>query len=227
MRSFKEKLENFWYYYKWHTVIGAFFVFFAIIAVYQLVSKESVDTYVLYAGPRSLTADEIEEVEGAFRQFSPDLDGDGKKNVVLTDIVMLTSEQIEENKRLAAESGVDYYVDLEYMAQMKSNFATQIAAGDAYVCLLSPELYAIDFPAGAYMTLEELGIDSEGSSDGISLKFSSLPFSKAFSVFGRLPDDTVIAFRRMGALASAKGKSEHERFESQKALFKDIVEFGR
>ena len=103
----------------------------------------------------------------------------------------------------------------------------ELSAGDSFICLLSPDVYALDNASNAFMTLSELGISEEGSEDGVAIVFKSLPFASYSSVFDKLPDDTLVVFRRLGASASAKGQSEQERFDNQKKVFIRLCGFGK
>ena len=81
MSKLSEKLDNFWYHYKWHTIVTLFFVVVFGICIGQMASKDKVDAYIMYAGPSAFFASEIEEMQSAFETVMPDLNGDGKKVV--------------------------------------------------------------------------------------------------------------------------------------------------
>ena len=51
-------LENYWYHYKWHTLIVAFFVIMLTVMGVQMCSREDNDIYIIYAGPE-LISDEL------------------------------------------------------------------------------------------------------------------------------------------------------------------------
>ena len=98
MNKFLKWFDNYWYHYKWHTIVGAFVAVFLVIVIGQMASKEKVDVYIMYAGPKSFTPAVIHEIEDAFEDIMPDLNGDGKKIVQFTDIMYLTDKKIEEYK---------------------------------------------------------------------------------------------------------------------------------
>ena len=52
--TLKEKLKNFWYHYKWHSVVALVVVIALLVCTLQLCKKESYDTYILYAGSKSI-----------------------------------------------------------------------------------------------------------------------------------------------------------------------------
>ena len=48
--NLKQRVENYWYHYKWHTLIALFIVITLSVCILQLCQKNSYDVYVLYAG---------------------------------------------------------------------------------------------------------------------------------------------------------------------------------
>ena len=54
--------ENFWYHYKWPTLIIAFFALFFLIAIAQMSSKPKYDAHLLYAGPTYLDGEVVAEI---------------------------------------------------------------------------------------------------------------------------------------------------------------------
>ena len=48
------KLENFWYHYKWHTIVGIFIVIVAAILITQLFTKTEYDVNIIYAGEKAI-----------------------------------------------------------------------------------------------------------------------------------------------------------------------------
>ena len=50
-----KKFENFWYYYKWHTIIGIALVAVVVVLIVQLFTKPSYDVNIVYAGEKSIS----------------------------------------------------------------------------------------------------------------------------------------------------------------------------
>ena len=90
---FFKKLENFFYHYKWHTIIAAFLIFAISLCVFQTCKRTSYDAYVLYAGGKNLRSVEEGETDSTFVKLSKtlkfyvgDYDGDGEKNLSFSEI---------------------------------------------------------------------------------------------------------------------------------------------
>ena len=85
MGKIKKKLENYWYHYKTHTLLGALALTVCLVAFVQCASAEEYDTYITYAGPCRLYDSDLEE--GAMYAASAigrDLTGDGKVKVTVS-----------------------------------------------------------------------------------------------------------------------------------------------
>ncbi len=225
MSKITDRLDNFWYYYKWHTIIAVFLAVVFGVCIGQMASKEKVDAYVMYAGPTAFFASDIYDMQDAFEAIMPDLNGDGKKIVQFIDITVLTDAQIKANMDKAEAEGVEYEPDMEYIANARQKFKLQLAAGDAYILLLDPQMYAEDYGIGMYEKLESLGITSEHANDDSSISFKETDFGKYMPIFDKIPDDTLLCFRVMNVTSKGRGKKEQTKHDNQLELMKEIVAF--
>ncbi|MBE6671653.1 MAG: hypothetical protein E7593_05570 [Ruminococcaceae bacterium] len=218
-------LDNFWYHYKWHTIIAVFAAVFLCVGIGQMLGKEKVDAYIMYAGPTSFFPNEIEQIQDSFENIVPDFNGDGKKVVEFIDITVLTDKQIAENKKKAQEQGVEYNLDMEFVMDMRKKFKLQIQSGDAYFLLIDPEMYEQDKEVGIYRKLADLGIEYENTNDEMSVVFRETEFGKYFTVFEQFPEDTLMCFRTMNIPSKIRGDKEKKKYDQQLEFFKDILEF--
>lgn len=80
--SFKKKLENFWYYYKIHTLVAIFILIVVAITVQQCASKVDPDmTVVVATNNPVLSQDNQDRLQNYLGTFTSDLNKDGKKQV--------------------------------------------------------------------------------------------------------------------------------------------------
>ena len=105
-----KKLENFWYYYKWHTIVGVFLVFVAVVLLLQTCGKVKTDAYILYAGPHDVSRvaqngdiSEYESILSTFKRVCKDQDGDGLTTIALLDLLVVN--QSEANRLLEENPG--------------------------------------------------------------------------------------------------------------------------
>ena len=223
-------LENYWYHYKWHTLIVAFFVVMLTVMGVQMCSRDDNDIYIIYAGPKILSDSERNEITDAFQQImSKDYDGDGKKSVDFMDLILMNHDQL---KQAYADGANQYFLNEGTVEQAQETLSVQAMAGDYVIFLIDKEWYTNLHNASAFVPfteLEALGITSpEGAKkyDDCSYYLNSLDFSKFFSCVDKLPDDTLFCVRRMSTAASIKGQESTNRaYDRHMDYYKSILAF--
>lgn len=80
-KTFKEKLQNYWFHYKWHTISAFFSVVIIAFLVAQCANREKYDYTVVLFSYKSCFDVQTEKIEEYLENYSTDLDGDGKVNV--------------------------------------------------------------------------------------------------------------------------------------------------
>lgn len=80
----KNKLKNFWYYYKWHTIIALLCAFTIAVSVAQCALKTKYDySLVLVLNDRAVTDKQASLLADGLKSFGEDVNGDGKINVFI------------------------------------------------------------------------------------------------------------------------------------------------
>ncbi len=104
-KEFNEKWENYWYHYKWHTLLGIFIAFCLIFTVADFVTRNSNDfkmtyigDYMDYEGLSAAMTEHYGEVIG-------DINNDGKIKIAINNIY--TSENIAHDSDLNMWQRVD------------------------------------------------------------------------------------------------------------------------
>ncbi len=103
--SFKEKLQNFWYYYKWHTVIAAFVACVLIFGFAQCATKETPDYTVITAFDKYLPLEITSAIEEELEKYGEDINGDGEVIVHIYDVSTATDRdaQMAQSTKLMSE----------------------------------------------------------------------------------------------------------------------------
>ncbi len=103
--SCKDKLKNFWFYYKWHTVIGLFLAVMLAFGLAQCCTKEQPDYTVMTVFDKYMPTDITLELEEYLEQFGEDVNGDGEVIVHIYDASASTDQDIQNanSTRLMAE----------------------------------------------------------------------------------------------------------------------------
>ena len=223
--------KNYWYYYKWPVIIISFFAAVILFCIFSDGNKTEYDVSILYTGPCFITADEKDEMMSAFAQvMTHDKNGDGDKNAEIIDMPAFTDEQIktamdgEEDK-----DGVLYAKYAPYIIKnVENGFSQQFMGGVSSICLLDPLWYGRVYDREALLPLEDiLGYKPEKLIDEYSVYFKDLPFAQWFGIFDKLPDDTILCFRKATTAASFTGKDKAvENYEAGKQMLRDIFAFS-
>ena len=232
-KGFFSKLDNFWYHYKWHTLIALFFIMIIAVGMFQMCSKEKYDIFILYAGEDDFDrtksdGDIYSDYESArvnLTKVIKDYDGNGTKSVMLRDLFLLTPEQVTEaNKTEGAE------VNELLLKENKSTFLDTIRYSDYYLCILSKEVYL------EYKTIDGVDIFEDLSDipknsltrmlDDCAVYLNSTKFAE-LAPFDSLPDDTVIVLRKINALTKKMDKEDAERhYGRAKETLEKIINYG-
>ena len=230
--SFRAWVENYWYHYKWHTIVALFIIIIGAVLVTQMVTKEKYDIKAIYSGPAQLDGGELEKISDAFSELlSDDINGDGKINAITYGEYLLSPEQQKELEAEAKKQSIaenTEYVFL-YTAEDRNNALnntnTLVATGEAIICLMDKYNYDILRNNNAFATLDEvLGYTPEFARDEYSVYLKDTDFGKYFeSAFELLPEDTIICIRQKVAVGG--GRDYDEIYKGHTALFKKIFSF--
>lgn len=77
----RAKVENFWYHYKWHTIISVFLVFVAVIGIWQYIDTPQYDYQIILYTSRSDTTALATALNKELCALGDDINGDGEVNV--------------------------------------------------------------------------------------------------------------------------------------------------
>jgi len=85
-QTFGRKLENFWFYHKWHLLAAVLIICMLVVAVSSCIKKESIDMYVLYMVNGAYSSQATEELVKKLENYVDDVDGNGEKRVQVISI---------------------------------------------------------------------------------------------------------------------------------------------
>lgn len=107
----KEKRENWWFHYKWHTIGIIAALIFVGSFVYSIVSKVEPDYTIALLTSYTMPTSGIEELERCITPYADDRNGDGKVKVTVT------------NYAISTDTASDY----DAMQQQQASFTRLIA----------------------------------------------------------------------------------------------------
>jgi len=233
--AFKERLSNFWYYHKWHTLVALAAVLLFTVLILQTCERKEYDAHILYAGShqfsRISTDGDIPEYNSmllTLKKFADDYNGDGEISLDMRDLYVMTSEEI--NAALEADPDAD--LNESRIMEDGETLLSTLLYSEYFLVFISDDLFrsyeakyegALFEEIGKY-TDTGSGIEYEYASEhGIYLR--SLPF-KDEAVVCNLPDDTVVCVRKLSEVSATFDKDtnteNHSRAENMiRKILKD------
>lgn len=222
--------SNFWYHYKWHTLIGLFVLVFLIIVISQMAGKKGYDAHVLYTGPAYLDKETCMEITQAiekaaaasapFAENKADYNKDGILTLDFNKFIYVPEALAEEYK----ESNI-YYNALDNV-NARGDFDNALMIGEYVILLMDRTLYEDTVEVGVYRTWEEtVGYKPEKALDDCGILLTDLDIG-LLNGFRQLPDDTVLCCRQKSyANKLNKHIQNAEMYEAEVALFCQMIEY--
>ena len=220
----KERLTNFWYHYKWHSIVAVILIFTILICTLQLCQKQEYDMHIMYAGGYVVnkTASEgseadIVKVISSLKKVADDFDGDGSVSVNFTNYFYMSTEEIE-----ATGTSVDY----SFLSTDKKALEGALEYSEYYLCFISPAVYEAYNERGEidmFMSLDEfrsIAADDAFYSEN-AIKLSSTDFYKLPGI-KTMPADTLICIKTPSILTS-KSKEHAEYVSRAREAMRNIL----
>ena len=228
----RERLDNYWYHYKWHTVAAIFVIIVVLVCTLQMCSKTEYDIQILYAGDKAIDRTskggdipEYTKITTALSGRAEDYNGDGEVNLSFVDKYVLTDGQMSE---IEATLGEGEELPYSLLAQNAEDLGEMLVYGDFFLCFLSPEIYE-QFKSKSdvdiFYNLRDVGagLGDDAFYSDTAIKLSSLDF---YSVSGisSLPEDTLVCLR--GTVSVLDTKNAKEQFAYSLEFLKKIILFS-
>lgn len=198
---FFKKLENFFYHYKWHTVIALVLIVAILICTLQMCGKEEYDVEIIYAGPYPVSQNRqvASDIQSAFASLGEDRTGDGKT------VVNLVHYWVDSSLNLEGTAPTDSAFLQQNSVKNKENLKDELLAGNVVIYLLSPELFLEFDKAERFMRLSDLVPDlpedaycryEDGKINRFGAVLSKTPFGQLAGL-SSLPSDTVLCIQKL------------------------------
>ena len=226
--SLKSRIDNFWYHYKWHSLVSLFVIIAIVVCSVQMCSKTSFDNYVMYAGGYSVSramSDDVAEyvkITSSLERVSEDYNGDKETACAFLDLYIPTPDK-------PSDAGSDVqHLTMENISRIEYEL---VSGSEYYVCFLSEYVYSkYKFWDDVQLFLPLLpyanGMDGLVYYDDCAVYLSSTAFSRLDGL-KNLPDDTLICLRSMSAVASFFDRGANRRnFERGEELLRKILSYG-
>lgn len=224
-------LENFWYHYKWHTIVVVFFLFTGTVCFVQCAtSGNASDLTIAYAGGYTFgVEDDYNRVVEVLSLVAPeDPKGEGRLTLAMNTFSVYTDEEIRKNC-IDEDGNLSTYaytnskkVSLDHL----QTFSTSVKTGTNAIWLVSEyvyrdcelylekvarplsDLYGEELPASAY--------------DGYAIRLSQTELYQKYDALKILPADTLVLLPSSFWLSDSADEKVYANYER---LFRNIVEY--
>ena len=218
--TFIQKLDNYWYHYKWHTLFGIFAFILAAVCITQCASQTEPDAMVMYVGKiKNVLVPEKDSRDATLEDImKEDYNGDGEKHVQVFQLII----------PIAETNGEYSYTDAQAPTNLseRQRMHTEIATGSSVVYLLHPFIYEEVKELGVLRPLSEvLGYTPEDATDEYGIAISELNASRMTNLH-YYPEDSILCIRyERTKEANAITPDDPEYYKANENFFRDLVEY--
>ena len=201
-------LDNFWYHYKWHVLVSAFFLLICVICFAQCSTRETGDVTVTFAGGYSMTAEEQATLKTTLNAVAPARkEGEGTLSTMLSTYSIFTEEEL-----------CALFTDEEQL----ETFSSFVKTGESSILLVSPEVYEVQNLDYLAVPLSEL-FDTlpNGAYDAYAIRLADTEFYQYYEAIQFLPEDTLIVMLQPMLLWGQS--SDEEKYDTFLAMYYAIV----
>ena len=218
--GFLAKLDNFWYHYKWPTIIVAFITIIVLVCTLQFCERKNYDFRYLYAGPAELSKDESEAIRKALESLSTG--GEFTAPVVgFNAYFLMTPEQIEQANAALRPEGME--VNQVLVNNNAEVFGDEVMAGEVLIFFLDPKWYESQKSAGFIEVRGYLPDAPDSALYDASALYLSETILADVPAFDVLPDDTLVVIRRATSVNIWDREGMLKYHERYQAVFKKLL----
>lgn len=194
-KTFKEKVQNYWFHFKWYTIGAIFLIVTIVFLTAQCANREQYDyTAVLFAYKGCIDV-QTEKLEEYLEKYTTDVDGNGEVNVSIVNCSFTDGANVQ------------------YRNSMLTKVQTQIVANNEAV------MYIVDKSAYEYMQNIIEGGLFEGEPLFLDQEFYQFTKSEEF---GELPEGLMMTLRRIGGTTFENDEKAKSTYDECKKVIEKI-----
>lgn len=205
----KKWLENYWYHYKWRTIIALFFICVLLFGIFSIVGKETYDGYIMIVGDNYLTKTVLIDMKESFKKVGVE-DSENRLNFSQLYYDPTNGESYQAN-------------------EMARDTLATMAVQTYYIYIMTVDVYNIYKDTGVFEKLDDIFTTIPSTAyDECAIKFNETDFSKYNAGVDSLGSDLVMALKVIPYTRTASSqKKEKALYEYHKQLFINIVEYKK
>lgn len=141
----KQKRENFWFYYKYHVLIGIAVLVVIVTSIIEIVNRPKYDMKIVMVTDNTTTQSQEEALADFFEQYIYDYDGNGEVSIGF------------ELQNLPLSGNIDEDEDKAQMIEaMQTRFLAELSVGTLSVYVMDARIYEYySLNDGTMRSLEE------------------------------------------------------------------------
>lgn len=206
----KKWFENYWYHYKWATIISAFFITVAVICIVQIASKKNYNIYIRYVGDSVITGTQYDDMTGALEKI---VSGDKKDSVNFAQVAYISDDDnpYKNEKNAVARETLSSMLVQPY-----------------YIYIMDMTAYNDYKDSGVFAPLSSIFEEdvTDISYDEYALYLSKTEFLKNSPGMEWVEEDTVIVIKIVpydSVFTGKKSKRELASFDIHKEFLRSMV----
>lgn len=224
---FVKWLDNYWYHYKWHTIVVAFFLFVGIVCFWQCSSSVSGDLTFTFCGNYTLTQEERVKINDVFEAIAPMKEDGNRLTVALNDFSVYTEEELkalytDEDGKF---SPVAYNNAKSVNTNHLSTFGTYVMTGESALWLVSEFVFEERSLDKVAVPLSELFETlPESAFNDYAIRLGDTELYQYYDSLKVLPADTLIVLPRSYVWGESSNNDSYTDF---RAMYYAIVNFKK
>ena len=215
MSKFLKWLDNYWYHYKWHTIIVSFFLIIGTISMVQIFNREKYDAYVMYVGDKAIPDTQYHDIMQSLKEVSSDYDGDKKHTINFSQTAFITDPENNLASSINASA-------IQYL----SNLVVQ----PYYIYLMDVEVYKLYKDSGVFVPISEIVSDlpEEWYYDDTAVYFDKTDYANSFAGVDNLGENTLLVIKIMPYASSKRvAAQERQAYDNHLDMLKNILSYRK
>lgn len=124
-QTWKKKLENYWYYYKIHTLIGVFILVIVVTTIRDKMRQIDYDYCIGVVTESNIQYEQLDQLQQAFESYADDYNEDGEVHVQIENYVLSNDESMNPQMIMANQT----------------KFSGDLQIGQSMIYIFSDEIY--------------------------------------------------------------------------------------
>lgn len=215
MSKFLKWLDNYWYHYKWHTIIISFFLIIGIVSTVQIFNKESYDAYVMYVGEKEIPSTKYQDILQSLKAVSADYDGNKEHKINFSKSAFISDPENTMASTINTPT-VQFLSGLVYQPY--------------YIYLMDLEVYKIYEDEGVFVPISELfkDVPEDWYYDETAVYFNKTDYANSFAGVDDLGDNTVLVIKIVPYSSSKRvAAAEKQAYENHLDMLKNILSYRK